>query len=241
VAALLDGVDRITIEVARALLPLLLFFGVFQALYLKLPRVYVANLAKGILLAFLGMVLFLQGVNVAFLPAGREIGEAVAALDQRWLLIPFGFLLGFLTTYAEPAVRVLCYQVEESSGGSIGRSLILYTLSFGVAVSVSLGMARLVYGIPLLSFLIPGYLLAIILLLFSDGEFVGIAFDSGGVATGPMAVTFLLSLAVGVAAGIEGRNPVTDGFGLIALIALAPIISVLALGIIYRRTRGEET
>lgn len=238
---LFEGVDRIIIEVARALLPLLLFFGVFQALYLKLPRVYVVNLAKGILLAFLGMVLFLQGVNVAFLPAGREIGEAVAAFDQRWLLIPFGFLLGFLTTYAEPTVRVLCYQVEESSGGYIGESLILYTLSLGVAVSVSLGMARLIYGIPLLSFLIPGYLLVIILLLLSDGEFIGIAFDSGGVATGPMAVTFLLSLAVGVAAGIEGRNPVTDGFGLIALIALAPILSVLMLGILYRRTRGEET
>ena len=233
--------DRIVFEVARALLPLLLFFGVFQALYLKLPRVYVANLAKGILLAFLGMVLFLQGVNVAFLPAGREIGEALAAFDQRWLLIPFGFLLGFLTTYAEPAVRVLCYQVEESSSGYIGESLILYTLSFGVAVAVSLGMARLVYAIPLLYLVIPGYFLAILLLLFSDGEFVGVAFDSGGVATGPMAVTFLLSLAVGVAAGIEGRNPVTDGFGLIALIALAPILSVLMLGILYRRRRGEET
>ncbi|MDD3934607.1 MAG: DUF1538 family protein [Methanoculleus sp.] len=118
---------------------------------------------------------------------------------------------------------------------------VVHTLSLGVAVSVSLGMARLIYGIPLLSFLIPGYLLVIILLLLSDGEFIGIAFDSGGVATGPMAVTFLLSLAVGVAAGIEGRNPVTDGFGLIALIALAPILSVLMLGILYRRTRGEET
>jgi len=181
------------------------------------------------------MVLFLQGVSVAFLPAGREIGEAVAAIDQRWLLIPFGFLLGFLVTYAEPAVRVLCYQVGESSSGYIGESLILYTLSLGVAVSVSLGMARLVYAIPLLFFLIPGYLTAILLLPFSDREFIGIAFDSGGVATGPMAVTFLLSLAVGVAAGIEGRNPVTDGFGLIALIALAPILSVLVLGILYRR------
>ncbi|SAI88186.1 hypothetical protein MBBA_1328 [Methanoculleus bourgensis] len=100
-------------------------------------------------------------------------------------------------------------------------------------------MARLVYAIPLLFFLIPGYLTAILLLPFSDREFIGIAFDSGGVATGPMAVTFLLSLAVGVAAGIEGRNPVTDGFGLIALIALAPILSVLALGILYRRTGGE--
>ncbi|MCK9343835.1 MAG: DUF1538 domain-containing protein [Massilibacteroides sp.] len=238
---LLGGIDQVVLEVAQALVPLLIFFAVFQALYLKLPRVYVVNLAKGILVASLGMVLFLQGVNVAFLPAGREIGEAVAAFDQRWLLIPFGFILGFLATYAEPAVRVLGYQVEESSSGYIGESLILYTLSFAVAVSVSLGMARLVYGIPLLYFIMPGYLLVVILLVLTDKEFVGIAFDSGGVATGPMAVTFLLSLAVGVAAGIEGRNPVIDGFGLIALIALAPILSVLMLGILYRRTRGEDT
>lgn len=239
--ALLDGIGRIILEVIQALLPLLIFFAVFQVFYLKLPRVYVANLAKGILLASLGMILFLQGVNVAFLPAGQEIGEAVAALNQQWLLIPFGFILGFLATYAEPAVRVLGYQVEESSGGSIGESLILYTISLAVAVSVSLGMARLVYGIPLLYFIIPGYLLVIILLALTDKKFVGIAFDSGSVATGPMAVTFLLSLAVGVAAGIEGRNPLIDGFGLIALIALAPILSVLVLGILYRRTRGEET
>ncbi|MGI5937441.1 DUF1538 domain-containing protein [Methanoculleus thermophilus] len=232
--------DQVFLEVAQALLPLLIFFGVFQVALLKLPRVYVMNLGRGILVAFLGMVLFLQGVNVAFLPAGREIGEAITAFGHLWLLIPLGFLLGFVATYAEPAVRVLGYQVAESSSGYIKESLIVYTLSFAVAISVSLGMARLVYGIPLLYILIPGYSLVIILLFLTDPEFAGIAFDSGGVATGPMAVTFLLSLAVGVAAGIEGRNPVIDGFGLIALIALAPILSVLALGILYRGTRGEE-
>jgi hypothetical protein len=102
-------------------------------------------------------------------------------------------------------------------------------------------MARLVYNIPLLGIIIPGYLLVIILLIFTDRDFVGIAFDSGGVATGPMAVTFLLSLAIGVATGIEGLNPITDGFGLIALIALAPILSMLLLGTLYRRTKGETT
>lgn len=241
VAPLFEGIDRVFLEVAQALLPLLVFFGVFQVLFLKLPRVYVVNLVRGILIAALGMALFLQGVNVAFLPAGRAIGEAITTFGHLWALIPFGFLLGFLTTYAEPAVRVLGYQVAESSSGYIKESLIVYTLSFAVAISVSLGMARLVYGIPLLYITIPGYLLVIILLLFTDRDFVGIAFDSGGVATGPMAVTFLLSLAVGVAAGIEGRNPVIDGFGLIALIALAPILSMLMLGILYQRTRGEDT
>jgi hypothetical protein len=221
------------------LIPLLVFFLGFQFFYLKLPRSYIKNLIRGILFAALGMILLLQGVRVAFLPAGHEIGETLATLDQRWLLVPFGFFLGFLTTYAEPAVRVLCYQVEEASSGSIRQSVILYSLSIGVAVSVACGMLRLVYGVSLLYFVIPGYLLALILLKFSDADFIGVAFDSGGVATGPMAVTFLLSLAIGVATGIEGRDPVVDGFGLIALIALAPIISVLLLGILYRRKRGE--
>jgi len=221
------------------LIPLLVFFLGFQFFYLKLPRSYIKNLIRGILFAALGMILLLQGVRVAFLPAGHEIGETLATLDQRWLLVPFGFFLGFLTTYAEPAVRVLCYQVEEASSGSIRQSVILYSLSIGVAISVACGMLRLVYGVSLLYFVIPGYLLALILLKFSDADFIGVAFDSGGVATGPMAVTFLLSLAIGVATGIEGRDPVVDGFGLIALIALAPIISVLLLGILYRRKRGE--
>jgi len=221
------------------LIPLLVFFLGFQFLYLKLPRGYITNLIRGILFAAFGMILLLQGVRVAFLPAGHEIGETLATLDQRWLLVPFGFFLGFLTTYAEPAVRVLCYQVEEASSGSIRQSVILYSLSIGVAVSVACGMLRLVYGVSLLYFVIPGYLLALILLRFSDADFIGVAFDSGGVATGPMAVTFLLSLAIGVATGLKGRDPVVDGFGLIALIALAPIISVLLLGILYRRKRGE--
>ncbi|MDI6867191.1 DUF1538 domain-containing protein [Methanoculleus sp.] len=221
------------------MIPLLVFFLGFQFFYLKLPRSYIKNLIRGIIFAALGMILLLQGVRVAFLPAGHEIGETLATLDQRWLLVPFGFFLGFLTTYAEPAVRVLCYQVEEASSGSIRQSVILYSLSIGVAVSVACGMLRLVYGVSLLYFVMPGYLLALILLKFSDADFIGVAFDSGGVATGPMAVTFLLSLAIGVATGIEGRDPVVDGFGLIALIALAPIISVLLLGILYRRKRGE--
>jgi len=237
--ALLEGLDGVIIEVAQALIPLLVFFLGFQFFYLKLPRGYIVNLTRGILFTAIGMILLLQGVRAAFIPAGHEIGEALATLDQQWIFLPFGFFLGFLTTYAEPAVRVLCYQVEEASSGSIRQSLILYALSLGVAVSVACGMLRLVYGISLLCFVIPGYVLALILLHFSDEDFIGVAFDSGGVATGPMAVTFLLSLAVGVAAGIEGRDPVVDGFGLIALIALAPILSVLILGIFYRRRKGE--
>jgi hypothetical protein len=142
-------------------------------------------------------------------------------------------------TIAEPAVRILNYQVEKVSGGYISQKTMLYTLSIGVAVSVAMAMIRIVYGIPLMYMLVPGYLLALILIRFSSTTFVSVAFDSGGVATGPMTVTFVMALAVGAASGIEGRDPLLDGFGMIALVALAPILSVLVLGLIYGRRSAE--
>jgi len=231
------GIDIVTLDVLQALLPLVFFFLLFQVLYLKLPRGYVLNLFKGIGMAFVGMVLFLQGVHVAFLPTGRDIGAFLGG-SHLALLIPFGFFLGFLATFAEPAVRVLCREIGKSSGGYIRESLMLYTLSLGVAFFVALGMAKVVYGIPFQYIAIPGYLLAMILLWLSDKDFIAIAFDSGGVATGPMAVTVLMSMAVGAAGTIEGRNPVADGFGMIAMIALAPIIAVMLLGIVFRMKKG---
>jgi hypothetical protein len=143
-------------------------------------------------------------------------------------------MMGFLATWGEPAVRILADQVEEASGGSIRKSLVIYAISSGVALSVALGMARIVYGIPLLWIIIPGYLLAIGMLWFSDRSLVAVAFDAGGVATGPMAVTFVLAMTVGIASAIEGRDPIMDGFGLIALIALAPILTIMALGLLLR-------
>jgi hypothetical protein len=161
-------------------------------------------------------------------------------MEHQWLMIPVGFFLGFLATFAEPAVRVLCYQIEKSSSGYIRSKLMLYTLSISVAVFVSIGMAKLVYGIPFLYIIVPGYLLAIVLMWLSDKDFIAIAFDAGGVATGPMAVTFLMSMAVGVASSQEGRDPVIDGFGMIALIALAPIIFVMLLGVYIRYIGGKD-
>jgi len=234
---ILAGIDHVMIDTAAALIPLIIFFIAVQVTHLKLPIGYVTGLFKGVLLTFAGMVLFLQGVEVAFLPAGQAIGAYLGSLEQRWVLIPFGFLLGFLATYAEPAVRVLSYQVEQSSSGFIRASLILYTLSAGVAVAVALGMARIVYGIPFLAVIVTGYLLAIALLRYADRDFIAIAFDSGGVATGPMAVTFLTSLAAGAAAPPGERMSISNSFGLVALIALAPILSVLLISTLYRRKK----
>lgn len=228
------------IDVVQAIIPLVIFFLIFQAAYLRYPNKYVVRLLAGMALTAVGLVLFLAGVFVGFLPAGQEIGRFFGSFEEKWMLISLGILLGFLATYAEPAVRILCYQVEKASTGYIKSQLMLYTLSIGVAVLVGVGMVRISYGIPLMHIIIPGYALAIFLLFVTDRDFIGISFDAGGVATGPMAVTFLMSVAVGAASMIEGRDPLIDGFGLIALIALAPIIFVMSLGVIIRLKRGGE-
>ncbi len=227
-------------EVLVALIPLVVFFTIFQAIFLKLPRQSVMNMAKGVLLTFLGLTLFLQGVKVGFLPAGMHIGQLLGAMEHKWLLLPVGFCFGFVATFAEPAVRILSYEVEKTSSGAIRARFIIAGLSAGVAVFVALGMVRILSGFSLLFYIFPGYIAALVMLKFSDPMFISIAFDSGGVATGPMTVTFIMALAIGVAEALGHRNPVRDGFGLIALVALAPILSVMTLGLIYSAKKRRQ-
>lgn len=229
-----DGFGYILFEVAMALIPLLLFFLFFQFFMLKLPWKKVKDIFVGVGLTFAGLSLFLQGVHVGFLPVGREIGDIAGGWENQWILIPVGFLLGFVATFAEPAVKVLNLEVDKVSGGYIPGKLMLYTLSIGVAISITLAMTRIIYGIPLWYFIVPGYLLAIGMMLYSTDTFTAIAFDAGGVATGPMTVTFILAIALGFSETLEGRDPMIDGFGMIALVALAPILSVLTLGLLYK-------
>jgi hypothetical protein len=228
------GLRDTVLSVTAAVLPLVVLFLVFQVLLLKLPRSYVFNILKGTLLASAGLLLFLQGVHIGLLPFGRAIGEVLGALPYKWLLTPFGFLLGFLTTWGEPSVRILSDQVEKASRGSIKQSLVIHAVCLGVGLVVSLGMLRIAYGIPLLYILIPGYALVIVIIWFSEQEFVSVAVDAGGVATGPMANTFLLALALGLSSSMGEQDPVIHGLGLVALVALAPIISVMVLGFIFR-------
>lgn len=234
------GILLIIFEVIESLLPLIIFFTIFQIVHLKLPLSYLIKLYLGLILAAFGMVLFLHGIYNGFYPVGREIGEFFGSSDRKELLIPLGFVLGFLTTLAEPVVRVLCYQIEASSNGYIRSNVMLYTLASAVALFVAITMAKIVYGIPFLYLIIPGYLLVLVLLWICDKDFIGIAFDSGGVAAGSMAVTFLTSVAVGVVSVQEGGSAVVQGFGLAAMIALAPIIFVMLLGIYIKYSRGRE-
>lgn len=230
---------HVLLEVMFAIAPLLVLFFVLQ-MFLKFPRGMVLDIIKGFILAFTGLALFLQGVKIGFLPAGQEMGRILGGSEYSWSLIPIGFVLGFVATLAEPAVRILSYQVEKASSGYIRGNLILFTLSLGVALFVALGMARIIFGIPFYYLILPGYGLAVIMLKFSDPTFIAIAFDSGGVATGPMTVTVIMAMAVGAATVMDGRDPVLDGFGLIAMVALAPILLVMALGFIYVEKEDDE-
>jgi len=232
-------IDEVLLEVLAAVIPVMAMFLLFVFIY-KLPKKLLFNLLKGILFAFVGLTLFLQGVKVGFMPVGTEMGAVIGELPHRWILIPLGFVLGFVATMAEPAVRILTKQVENTSSGAIRSNLILYTLCLAVGIFIALAMTRIVYGIPFYYIIIPGYMLAIILMIFSKPSFTAIAFDSGGVATGPMTVTFIMALAVGVADVMEGRDAVIDGFGLIALVALAPIIMVMLLGFFFPEDSEAE-
>lgn len=234
------GFSHVLAEVSLALVPLIILFAIFQIFFLKLPKNQIINIVKGLVLTFLGLSLFLQGVQIGFLPVGEAMGIALGSKSYNWVLIPIGFLLGFVATFAEPAVRILNYEVEKVSSGYIPQKIMLYTLSFGVGLAVAASMVRILLGIPLWYFIVPGYILALILMQYSTSTFVSIAFDSGGVATGPMTVTFVMAVAIGVASAMEARDPLLIGFGMIALVALAPILSVLGLGLLFGRKEKEN-
>ncbi len=231
---ILTDLARTAVSVVLAVLPIAAVFAVFQVWLLKLPRPEVARIVAGTALASIGLFLFLLGVSIGFMPFGRAIGEAVGSLSQKWLVVLSGLILGFVTTWGEPAVRILADQVEEASGGSIRQRLVMIAICTGVAVAVGLGLFRISYRIPLLWLLVPGYAIVIAAIWLSEREFVSIAVDAGGVATGPLANTFLLALALGASSVVADQDPLVHGLGLVALIALAPIISVMMLGLLVR-------
>lgn len=234
-----NGFTQIIKEVVTALSPLLLAFILFQILWIRLPKKPFYNILKGFVFAFLGLVLFLQGVNIGFMPVGEYIGKTLGATSYNWILIPIGFILGLVVTIAEPGVKVLNIEVEKFSGGYINKKIMLGFLSIGVGIAVTLSMIKILTGISLWYFIVPGYIAAFILTKYTNKTFVAIAFDSGGVTTGPMIITFISSLSIGFASVIPGGNPILDGFGTTALVALIPVLSVLILGYLYDKKEKE--
>ena len=187
----------------------------------------------GIIYTYIGLVLFLTGVNVGFMPAGNYLGQVIAGISYPWIIVPIGMLIGYFIVKAEPAVYVLTEQVEELTSGAISAKAMGMSLSIGVAFSLGLAMVRVLTGISILWFLFPGYVVALGLTFFVPKIFTAIAFDSGGVASGPMTATFLLPFSMGACEALGG-NVVTDAFGVVAMVAMTPLITIQILGLIYQ-------
>ena len=237
----------ITHEVVNALLPLLAMAVFFQVTLIKMPPFQVIRMVRGFVFSFVGLIIFLVGANGGFMPAGERLGEvlgALAATSPLWsaLLVVVGFAFGAVVVIAEPAVWVLTDQVESVSGGTIKRRVMLIALSAGVATSIGLSMLRVLTGFSLWYVLIPGYAISLVLAFFCPKLFTGIAFDSGGVASGTMTSTFILSFTLGASAA-SGGNPAVDAFGVIALVAMTPLIAIQILGMIFaiKNRRAQRT
>ena len=228
-------------EIAVALLPIIVFFGIFQAVTLRLPRRQLRKIIVGLVYTYVGLVLFLTGANVGFMPAGSYLGKTMASLPYNWIIIPVGMVIGYFIVRAEPAVYVLNKQVEEITDGAISSKAMGACLSLGVAASIGLALVRVLTGISILWFVVPGYAIAIGLSFLVPRIFTAIAFDSGGVASGPMTATFLLPFAQGACLAVGG-NIVADAFGVVAMVAMTPLITIQVLGLIYRikKSRAGE-
>ncbi len=220
-------------EIAVSLFPIVLFFGIFQAAVLKLSKRTLSKMIVGLVYTYIGLVLFMTGVNVGFMPAGNYLGQMLGSSANPWILIPIAMIMGFFIVKAEPAVYVLNKQVEEITDGAISAKSMGTCLSVGVAISLGIAMLRVLTGISVMWFLIPGYAFALGISFFVPKIYTAIAFDSGGVASGPMTAAFLLPLAQG-ACGAVGGSIVTDAFGIVAMVAMTPLITIQLLGVLSK-------
>lgn len=224
-------------EVAAAVWPILAVLAVFQLITKRYNGRQFARMFIGFVYTFAGLVLFMTGVNVGFIPVGQSIGRDIAGSQMKWLLVPLGALIGYFIVAAEPAVHILKKQVEEVSLGAIPSAAVQKYLSVGVSASLAISMLRVLTGISMYWFLIPGYAIAIALTFFVPKIFTGIAFDSGGVVSGPMTSTFLLPFAIG--ACVNPDRIMTDAFGLVAMVAMTPLIALQLMGLIYKKHMAD--
>lgn len=233
------GIPHYAAEVAVSILPIMAVFVIFQLLTRRYPHRQRIRVLVGFAYTYVGLVLFLCGVNIGFGPVGTLLGRELAQPRLKWLLVPIGMLIGYYIVKAEPAIQVLNHQIQSVTNGAISAKAMNRCLSVGVSVSVGLAMLRVITGLPIQYIVIPGYLAAMILSRIVPTIFVGIAFDSGGVASGPMTTTFLLPLSIGACETLGG-NVMTDAFGVVALVALTPLIAVQIMGLSYQMKQNRQ-
>lgn len=220
-------------EVASALLPIIVFFLIFNFISLKLDKKTLIKIFVGLAFTYIGLVLFLTGANVGFMPIGQYLGESLGGSKFSWILVPIGMIIGYFIVSAEPAVHVLKQQVETITEGRITGKALGMSLALGVAASVGIAMLRCLTGISILWFIIPGYAFALIISCIVPPIFTSVAFDAGGVASGPLTATFLLPLAMGACSSVGG-NIAEDAFGIVAMVAMTPLLTIQILGLISK-------
>ena len=231
----LAEIPTVAVDSFIALLPLVLMLIIFQKIKFNLNSRAFAKIFMGFLYTYIGLVIFLVGAHAGFMNVGNLIGHQLAAYDNKAILVISGFVLGMVVILTEPAVYILTEQIENVTNGYIKRKTVLFTLSIGVAFAVGLSMLRIVVpAIELWHYLVPGFGISLALMFFVPKLFVGIAFDSGGVASGPMTATFVLAFAQGASDAIEHSNVLLDSFGVIAMVAMTPLIALQVLGVIYK-------
>lgn len=235
-AALSQLIGQYTKETALVISPLLGLLLILHFAHLHLKKRELRKLLTGFGLAFLGLLLFMVGIEIGFLNVGTHIGTNLVARDNHWPIILVGFLFGFLTILAEPAVYVLTHQIEQVTSGYLRRASVLIPLSVGVGLAVALSVVRiLIPSIQLWHYLLPGYAICLLLMFVIPKMFIGIAFDAGGVATGPITATLIMAFIQGAAHTFEGADLLVDGFGMIAMVAMMPILSLQLLGLVFGR------
>ena len=229
-------------EVAKAIGPIVIFFLIFRLISGGRGSKGLGKILVGVGYTYVGLVLFLTGVNVGFMPVGNQLGFVLAESSLKWAIVPLGMVMGYFIVAAEPAVHVLTKQVEDVTSGAVPGKALSLTLSLGVAASIGIAMVRVLTGLSLMWVVIPGYAISLLLTFFVPDIFTSIAFDSGGVASGPMTATFLLPFAIGACTAVGG-NVVQDAFGLVALVAMTPLIAIQILGLVYKikQSKTEQT
>lgn len=231
----MDNVKYTFKEVASAILPVTAVVILLQIFFIRLPLEALLQFLIGVVFVATGFFLFLLGVNAGLLPIGEMIGKKLPLTKKPWLIIGTGVVLGLAVTVAEPDVRVLANQIDQVSGGAISTNILILSVSIGLAIFVGLSMVRTLFSIPIHYMLIGGYSIVFLLSFFVPESFIPISFDAGGVTTGPMAVPFILALGIGFASVLRSDKPSSgEGFGLIGLASIGPIIAVMILGVLYR-------
>lgn len=229
-------------EVIVAIGLIAIFFFILQVIFLKLPKKKLFQILIGIAYTVVGLVVFLTAVSVGFMPIGYKMGTELAS-GPSWMIVVFGFILGTVVVLAEPAVHVLNKQVEEITGGTVSKTSMMIALSVGVGISIGLSMLRIIFDFNILYYLIPGYFISLGLSFFVPGLYTAIAFDSGGVASGPLTSSFILPFAVGVCCVIGGESKImSNAFGIVAMVAMTPLITIQLLGfkaIIIRKVKQK--